>query len=178
VLHPSDVQRLNWYTTLVHAFRYAADVGADLLIIDSLDRYVRLKEGGSPTQSEEVVHVLTAEVPADCAVLGVKSTGCCCQESIMQTIDRLGLLGRTADAILRLDNVSTDSDPSLRRLRLVSRTASSPASFVCALRGGRYERVRPEEVQAGLLRSEDPLSPGEDLDRMLPTQHGLGFPQN
>lgn len=159
VLHPSDVVRLDWRSTLTRAYKHVRAVGADLLIVDCLDRYVRLKGGHSPTESEEVVHKLTAESPSDCPVLGVKSTDCRPEESFSATIDRLGLLGVAADAILRMDDISTEMYPCLRRLATVSRRGAISQTHFCSLRSGRYVRVRQSDLSGlsvqNLLREPD-----------------------
>lgn len=162
VLHPSDVVRLDWQSTLTHAYKHVKKIGADLLIVDCLDRYVRLKGGHRPTESEEVVHKLTAESPSECPVLGVKSTDCTPEESMSATIDRLGLLGVAADAILRMDDISMETFPCLRRLSTVSRRGSISQTHFCSLRSGRYVRVRQSDVSGlstqNLLR--EPAHPG------------------
>lgn len=177
VLHPSDVVRLDWRSTLTRAYKHVRAIGADLLIVDCLDRYVRLKGGQSPTESEEVVHKLTAESPPDCPVLGVKSTDCRPEESMSTTIDRLGLLGVAADAILRMDDISTETFPCLRRLATVSRRGAISQTHFCALRSGRYVRVRQSDLSGlstqNLLR--EPAQPGRlmgnrpESDPLLPS---------
>lgn len=153
VLHPSDVKSHDWLTTLLKTYQHVKSIGADLLIVDCLDRYVRLKGGPSPIDNEDVAHTLTAEPPADCPVLSVKSTSCSAQESISRTIERLGILGLSADAVLRLDNVSTDSFPCLRRLITAGRQGRVSQTHVCALRSERYVRVRRENL-TGLSTGE------------------------
>lgn len=144
VLHPSDVKSRDWLTTLLQAYEHAGTVGADLLIVDCLDRYIRLKGGPSPTESEDVSHTLTAESPPECPILSVKNTNCSAEEAMSQTIERLGILGLSADAVLRLDNVSTDRFPSLRRVVTVGGQSQVSQTHVCALRAERYVRVRRE----------------------------------
>lgn len=162
VLHPGDVKSRDWLSTLFRAYEHAETVGADLLIVDCLDCYIRVKGGPSPTESEDVAHTLTAESPPGCPVLGVKSTDCSAGESISRTIDRLGILGLSADAVLRLDNVSTDPFPCLRRLVMAGRQGRVSQTHLCALRSGRYVRVRREDL-AGLSSEEllsGPARPG------------------
>lgn len=166
VLHPSDVADYNWASTLRRVYGHVRAIGADLLIIDCLDRYIRLKGDVRPTESKSVIHKLTAGGPADCPVLGVKSTDCSAGESMSVTIDRLGMLGTVADAILRLDDISTDTFPCLRRLSTVSRRGSISQSHFCSLRSGRYVRVRRSDL-AGLA-TENGLStsaPSESFTR-------------
>lgn len=141
VLHSTDVQGYDWWSVLNHSSEYVDEIGADLLIVDCLDRYVRLKNGGEPTHNEDVVHTLTAETAPACSILAVKSLDANVEESVSRTIERLGVLGVAADAVFRLDDVSTDVHPTLRRLQGVSRTAPSPSSIYCSLRRGRYQRV-------------------------------------
>lgn len=141
VVHPSDVRRRNWHSTLDVCVDHAARIDADLIAIDCLERYVQLKNGGEPTTTEHVVHSLTTEIPPTCSLVAVKSTKCDFRESVSRTIERLHLLGRSADVILRLDNIATDRHPSLRRLISVSRGVKGPRSIFCALRHGRYTRV-------------------------------------
>lgn len=149
VLHPGDVRDLRWRSALSRAYERAEEVGARLIIVDCLDRYVRLKQGGCPVGTEEVAHALTAEAPPECAVLAVKSVDCSAEEPLSQTLGRLDLLGRVAAAVLRLDNVATASRPRLRRLLTLSRTEGTPSALYCALRGGRYKRVRVGEAAGG-----------------------------
>jgi hypothetical protein len=161
VLHPRDVVRLDWQATLGYAYDHVNAIGADLLIVDCLDRYVRLKGDCRPTESEEVVHKLTAESPPECPVLGVKSTDCRAEESFSATIDRLGILGVSADAIVRLDDISTEKFPCLRRLATVSRRGAVSQTHFCSLRSGRYVRVRQSDL-AGLTEQHllgEPTSP-------------------
>lgn len=153
VLHPSDVVQLDWKSTLRRVYKHVRAIEADLLVIDCLDRYVRLKGGHRPTTSEEVVHTLTAESPPDCPVLGVKSTDCTPEESLSATIDRLGLLGVSADAILRLDDISTETYPCLRRLATVSRRGAISQTHFCSLRSGRYVRVRRSDLSGLSLQN-------------------------
>lgn len=142
VLHPGEVRDLDWRSTLSRAYDHVESVGAGLLVIDCLDRYVRLKRGGDPRGNEEVVHALTAEPPPGCAVLGIKSLDCSPREPLSQTINRLDLLGLAADVILRLDDVSTNCFPSLRRLRAVSAAGTTPGTVHCAMRQSRCQRVQ------------------------------------
>jgi hypothetical protein len=146
VLHSSDVVRDDWASTLGRAYTHASNINADLLIVDCLDRYVRLKGGDCPTMNEEVVHKLTAQSPPDCPLLTVKSTDCMPGESMSATIDRLGLLGVSADAILRMDDISTEAFPCLRRLATVSRRGAVSQTHLCSLRSGQYVRVRPSDL--------------------------------
>ena len=177
VLHPSDVVRLDWRSTLTRAYKQVRTVDADLLIVDCLDRYVRLKGGQSPIESEEVVHKLTAESPPDCPVLGVKSTDCKPEESMPTTIDRLGLLGVAADAILRMDDISTETYPCLRRLATVSRRGAISQTHFCSLRSGQYVRVRESDLSGlsvqHLLREPDQLGSllgrNQQSDPLLPS---------
>lgn len=168
VLHASDVQRRDWHSTLDTAYRHVANVGADLLIIDCLERYIQLKGGGAPSESTHVIHSLTAESSPECTTLAVTSADCNCQESLSLTIERLGLLGRSADAILRLDDLSTDRFPSLRRLSMVSRSACARASLFCALRRGRYVRVRRGDIAERSLGSQgsSPPPPEDEIGRL------------
>lgn len=175
VLHPSDVDRLDWRSTLNHAYDHVRAIDADLLIVDCLDRYVRLKGSRRPTESEEVVHKLTAESPPECPVLGVKSTDCRPGESFSITIDRLGILGVSADAILRLDDISTETFPCLRRLATVSRRGAVSRTHFCSLRSGRYVRVQRSELtgvtEQNLLSdpasSKDPTALSQGPDALL-----------
>lgn len=157
VLHPRDVVRDDWASTLGRAYRHVSRIDADLLVIDCLDRYVRLKGGHQPTMSEEVVHKLTAQSPPDCPVLGVKSTDCTPEESMSATIDRLNLLGVSADAVLRLDDISTETFPCLRRVATVSRRGAVCQTHFCSLRSGRYVRVRRSDLSG--LSTQNLLEP-------------------
>jgi hypothetical protein len=146
VLHSSDVVRENWASTLSRAYSHVSNIDADLLIVDCLDRYIRLKGGDCPTMNEEVIHKLTAQSPPDCPMLIVKSTDCTPGESMSTTIDRLGLLGVSADAILRMDDISTEAFPCLRRLATVSRRGAVSQTHLCSLRSGQYVRVRRSDL--------------------------------
>lgn len=159
VVHSRDVCQFDWRSTLQRAYRRVEEVGADLLVIDCLDRYVRLKGGGVPTGEEEVVHALTAEAPPGCAVLAVKSCDCDAREPIAQTTRRLGLLGGAADTLLRLDDVSNASFPRLRRLLAISFMGGTPDVTYCALRQGRYERIRRDENSSRPKCREETTSP-------------------
>jgi hypothetical protein len=165
VLHSCDVSRLDWGSTLNRAYEHADNIGARLLIVDCLDRYVSLKGGGAPTEEEDVAHMLTAEAPGTCSVLAVKSIECKVQECLSRTIRRLGVLGLSADAILRLDNVSTECHPCLRRLLTVSRSGAVSSTHLCALQHGRYERVRRGHVDDQAVLA--PSGSGDSLDAVL-----------
>lgn len=119
-------------------------VGADLLILGSLEQCAGLKDGGSRTETEHLVHTLTAEVSPDCPFLAVQGSDCGDRESLSRTIERLGLLGHTADAVLRLNIPSRDRFPILRRLSRADRAASAHFCMFCALRRGQYVHVRRE----------------------------------
>lgn len=163
VMHARDVPHLDWASTLKCAYEHVRAVGADLLIIDCLNRYVAMKGGGAPTEEQEVAHMLTAEAPAESAVLAVKNTACIPRESFSRTISRLGTLGLSADAILRLDDVSTDRHPRLRRLLTISRSGPLSSTHLCTLKHGRYERVPREKVEG--LAGKDPFERSHSLDR-------------
>ena len=168
VLHPTDVSRLDWVSTIDCAYGYAEDVGADLIIIDCIDRYVSLKGGERPTENESVAHKLSAGAPPECPILGVKSTECAPGEPFSKTIDRLGMLGTVADAILRLDNISTNTFPSLRRLSTASRHGAICRTHLCALQSGRYVRVTRSDL-TGL--SEHELLGGPPLQNSAVENH-------
>lgn len=168
VLHPTDVSRLDWVSTIDCAYGYAEDVGADLIIIDCIDRYVSLKGGERPTENESVAHKLSADAPPECPILGVKSTECAPGEPFSKTIDRLGMLGTVADAILRLDNISTNTFPSLRRLSTASRHGAICRTHLCALQSGRYVRVTRSDL-TGL--SEHELLGGPPLQNSAVENH-------
>lgn len=146
IAHPEDVARAGWGQLLDQAYEHARHVDADLLIVDCLDQYISLKGGPDPTESSRVVHQLTVGAPSEIPLLGVKSTSCSAEEPLSRTIDRLGLLGIGADAIVRLDDVSMPRFPCLRRVLTASRKGTAPQLHICALRRGRYERVRPEKT--------------------------------
>lgn len=169
VLHPRDVADLDWHMTLQRAYRQSEDVDARLVIVDCLDQYVRLKGGRSPIEDEEVVHALTAEIPSECAVLGVKSIDTA-RGSIAETINRLGLLGRMAHIVLRLQNISNSRFPSLRELHTVSRTGTPASTMCCALQGGRYERMQRAERER--LTSQEEGGPSEKRVAMPPSTEG------
>lgn len=168
VLHPTDVSRLDWVSTIDCAYGYAEEVGADLIIIDCIDRYVSLKGGERPTENESVAHKLSADAPPECPILGVKSTGCAPGEPFSKTIDRLGMLGTVADAILRLDNISTNTFPSLRRLSTASRHGAICRTHLCSLQSGRYVRVTRSDLM-GL--SEHELLGGPPIQNSAAENH-------
>jgi len=168
VLHPTDVSRLGWVSTIDCAYGYAEDVGADLIIIDCIDRYVSLKGGERPTENESVAHKLSADAPPKCPILGVKSTECAPGEPFAKTIDRLGMLGTVADAILRLDNISTNTFPNLRRLSTASRHGAICRTHLCAMQSGRYVRVTRSDL-TGL--SEHELLGGPPLQNLAVENH-------
>lgn len=166
VLHPCDVAQDDWATTLSRAYNHASNIDADLLIVDCLDRHIRLKGEHLPTESEEVVHKLTAQSPPNCPILGIKSTNCSPPESMSATLDRLGLLGASADAVVRLDDISTVAFPCLRRLTTVSRRAAVSQTQYCSLRCGQYVRLRRADLlgHSSQSHSTDPTH-GERLAR-------------
>lgn len=163
VVHPTDVSRLGWVSTLDCAYKYAEEVGGDLIIIDCIDRYISLKGGERPTENESVAQKLSAGAPPECPVLGVKSTSAAPGEPFSKTIDRLGILGVAADTILRLDNISTNTFPSLRRLSTASRQGAVCQTHLCAMQSGRYVRVTRSDL-TGL--SEHELLGGPPLQNL------------
>lgn len=146
VVHPGDVVELDWEETLERAYRRAQAVAAGLVVVDSLDVYVRLKNGGDPTTNEAVVRALTTEAPSDCSIVAVQSVSVRFDEPMSDTVEGLGLLGVAADRIVRLDNVSSDADPTLRRIQCIGRAPQAPATMYVARQDDRYERVPAEDV--------------------------------
>lgn len=149
VVHPRDAVELDWEETLKRAYRRAQAVGAGLIVVDSLDVYARLKNGVNPTTNEAVVRALTTEAPSGCSIVAVKSLSMRSDEPMSNTVQALGLFGVAADRIVRLDNVSADADPTLRRIQCVGRTPQAPPPMYVARRDDRYERVPPEDVTRG-----------------------------
>lgn len=148
VVHPRDAVKLDWEETLERAYRRAQAVGAELVVVDSLDVYVRLKNGEDPSTNEAVVRALTWEAPDGCSIVAVKSVSMRSDEPMSHTVQGLGLLGVAADRIVRLDNVSSDADPTLRRIQCIGRAPQAPATMNVARQDDRYERVPAEDVSS------------------------------
>jgi hypothetical protein len=158
VLHPRAVANRGWAYVLDHTFRHADRVGAPLVIVDSLDTYIRAKGGPDPCCSDEVVHALTADGPADRAVLAVKSlpvnsfsgddlpgppgADAARNPTPASVPAELDLLGVTADVVAHLQEVSTSRYPTLRRLQIAGRLPALPSHLLCHMVRGRYERSR------------------------------------
>ena len=176
IAHPQDLARAGWGQVFESAFEHARQVGADLLIADCLDQYITFKGGPEPTESSRVIHRLTARAPSDLPILSVKSTPCSAEEPLSRTIDRLGLLGIGADAVVRLDDVSMPRFPCLRRVLTASRKGTATRMHMCALRSGRYEQVHREmtghSVQT-LLSKPDRTENGNGEEAALGSTHVL-----
>lgn len=148
VIHPTDVENADWHETLSLSFRHAADVNARVIIIDSLDVYIHLKQGGNPATSQDVVQAVTNDAPKASTVFAVKSTQTTASQPLSETIGKLDLLGVAADVIVRLDDISTPEHPTLRRIRSVGRSGDTVSPVYCALRNEGYERVPSDEVNS------------------------------
>jgi hypothetical protein len=182
VLHPRAVANRGWAYVLDHTFRHADRVGAPLVIIDSLDTYIRAKGGPDPCCSDEVVHALTADGPTDRAVLAVKSLPAsrlpvnsfagdhrpenpdadAARKSTPAPVPpEPDLLGVTADVVAHLQEVSTSRYPTLRRLQIAGRLPALPSHLLCHMVRSRYERFRR-------CVPRDDVRVPESLDSSLP----------
>ena len=141
IVHPSDAVPLSWTALLERAFEHVRRSEAGLLIVDSLDQFVAAKSGLDPTTNAEVVHRLTTESPASCALLLVKALGTSPPVQTRRIIDRLNLLGTAADMVLHMEEDPTSSHPTLRRLRLAGRLHPAPSYVLCEMVHGRYRPV-------------------------------------
>jgi len=149
VLHPKDVADRHWRFGIHHAYDHARNVGARLVVVDSLEQYVYVKADAYPVEDEAVAHLLTGAAPQGIGVVAVTSLpGADPTAPMDDTVDRLGLLARTADLLVRLDAMETPGRPTLRRVRGLGRTGSAPANLWCELIRGRYQRVRAGELES------------------------------
>lgn len=164
VLHPKDVKQLCWKSVLSRVFDFARGQGAALIVLDSLDQFIEVKGGVDTTMDSEVAQILTTDVPDDCALLAVKALSIGSGELMSETIDRLGLLGRAADLIARIEAGPAEANPELRRLQFRSRLQGVPEHLLCEMSGGRYQPLEEElqgsdasfnEKERGLYENED-----------------------
>lgn len=142
VIHPEDAGRQSWQTLLDQTFGFAERRDASLVVLDSLDQFVQVKGGVDPTTEVDVVHMLSTDSPPSAAVLAVKALGSECACRMSTSIDRLGLLGKAADVVARMDAGPTDASPTLRRLQFAGRLEGLPTHLLCEMVRGRYQRVR------------------------------------
>ena len=154
VLHPRDVADNSWQYVVSHAYEQAMQVGARLVILDSLDQFVAVKSGVDVCNADQLIHSLTAESPAECATIAVKAIQPEMTSMTVTSVDQtvsvnLGLLGTSADVIAHLQDRSTDRRPTLRRLLFSSRLDATPTTTYCELVRGCYEEVRPTEIEGG-----------------------------
>lgn len=161
VLHPEDATRASWQSLLSKTCAFAKRKQAGLVVFDSLDQFVEVKGGVDSTSNEDVVHILTSETPADCAVLAVKALSGRTATDLEGALDGLGLLGRAADVVAMMDTGVTGACPTLRRLRFVSRLEAVPSHLLCEMVRGRYQKVRRESEDA--FRASGDGRPAEDL---------------
>lgn len=143
VLHTQDVTQTDWRSLLETVYDHASRDEAALVIIDSLDQFVEAKCGLDPTTSDKVSFLLTAKLPQEAATLAVKASPVGAAEPMSKTIERLGLLGRNADLVARLDAPPTDSSyPTLRRLQFRGRLGDVPSHLLCEMIRDRYQMLK------------------------------------
>lgn len=147
VVHPRDATEASWQSVLRQTFNHARCREADLIVLDSLDQYIQVKGGLDPCTSDEVVHMLTTDVPSTCATLAVKALTPRPSEGLSHTIGALELLGRAADVVGRMDASPSLDRPTLRRIQFAGRLEAIPADVLCEMSQGRYERVRPSSTE-------------------------------
>lgn len=140
VLHPKDVGDRFWKGTFTDLYDHAHRVGAPVVLVDSLDQYVHIREGIDPTQNPEVAQVLTTEAPAGISVLAVKATECGPDTSFQESLSRLGVLVQASDLVVRMQNAGTPQQPTLRHLQAVGRSGIDPPNVLYELTQGTYER--------------------------------------
>jgi hypothetical protein len=166
VLHPADAADLSWTALLDRTVEHADRVGAGLVVVDSLDQFVAVKDGPDPTASPMLAHRLTTEAPAACAVLAVKALGAPPPGSMRAVVDRLGLLGTAADLVLHLSAGPTQAHPTLRRLQFAGRLGPVPSYLLCEMVRGRYRRLRGPAGQPDTRAAEHrPALLGTEDDR-------------
>jgi len=162
VLHPKDVADRHWRFVIHHAYDHARNVGARLVVVDSLEQYVYVKGDAYPVEDEAVAHLLTGAAPQGIGVVAVTSLPDAPPAAPMSdTVDRLGLLARTADLLVRMDAMETPGRPTLRCVRCLGRGGSAPATLWCELTCGRYQRVRMGEIE--------PASPVSNVRLPIPS---------
>lgn len=142
VVHPRDATEASWQSVLRQTFEHARQVQAGLVIIDSLDQYVQIKEGINPCTDDRVVHMLTTDAPSNCATLAVRALNPCLSEGLNHAIEHLELLGRAADVVAQMDSGPSDSNRTLRRIQFAGRLDAIPSYALCELVQGRYQRIR------------------------------------
>lgn len=165
VVHPEDATKVSWKFLLSRAFDLAKRTEAGLIIVDSLDQFVEVKSGADPTTNVDVAHVLTADAPSGCAVLGVKALSSNASCRMEATIDRLGLLGKAADTVVEMDAGSKEGHPTLRRLQFASRLDAVPACVLCEMVRGRYQTVQAEDQELD-------ISPGKGASEARSQEKG------
>jgi hypothetical protein len=168
VLHANDAMRESWASLLTRTCRFAERKQAGLIVFDSLDQFVEAKGGVDATTNEEVAHILTSEMPADCAVLAVKALSGPSSVGVEDALERMGLLGRVADVVAMMDTGVTDACPSLRRLQFASRLEAAPTHLLCEMVHGRYQKVRRKSRDAPVYGDGEPSEDFGQGDGALP----------
>lgn len=178
VVHPEDATKVSWKFLLSRAFDLAKREEAGIVIVDSLDQFIEVKSGVDPTTNVDVAHVLTADAPSECAVLGVKALSSSAPCQMDDTLDRLGLLGKAADAIVQMDAGSGEGHATLRRLQFASRLDAVPSYVLCEMIRGRYQAVESEDQELHISpengASEGPSRGEESQREALPSTEGPG----
>jgi len=145
---PRDVQDMGWSRLLTAAFNHASRIGAGLLVVDSLDQYIRAKGGIDSCESREVVHTLKMKAPPDCATLAVKALPSRASEGLRIAVRELGLLGQVADVVMQMDARPARASQTLRRLRVTGRLEPTPGPLLCEMAEGKYCRRRLESTRS------------------------------
>jgi hypothetical protein len=151
---PRDVQDMGWSRLLTAAFDHASCIGAGLLVLDSLDQYIRAKGGIDSCENREVVHTLKMKAPPDCATLAVKALAPRPSEGLRFAIRELGLLGQVADVVMQMDAGPAHTNQALRRLQVTGRLEATPGPLLCEMAEGKYCRRRLESTRSMEARGD------------------------
>jgi len=170
ILHPKSAVQRNWRGIITDLYGRSQEVGAPVVIVDSLDQYVYIREGIDPTRDHEVAQILTTDAPRGTSLVAVKALEPSSNFSFQKTVRRLGLLSHAADLVLHLEQVESVGRPSLRRLQARGRTGLTPSTVLCELQEGRYERRRKSDINKLPSRISR-----EPVPQVLPQEMGHPF---
>lgn len=143
-LHPKDAANLHWAQLLARTYRYAEEIGAKAVFIDSLDLYVSGMGGPDPTADDRVLHQLRVQPPSGTAVFAVKALREVTGSDIHVSLEELSALGSAADVIMQMARVQSSDLSTLRFFRSVSRFDRVPRQMYGNLQQGAYTRLYRE----------------------------------
>ncbi|MCH8346837.1 MAG: AAA family ATPase [Chloroflexi bacterium] len=171
ILHLTDVPAAAWTDVMALVVRHARDVGARVLVVDTLGRWARLQDENDAAQAVQAMEALEQGAAAGLAVLiprhDRKSGG-----EIGDSGRGSSALSGAADILLALRRANVEGHPNRRAIEGVGRFDETPAQLVIEWRDGSYvnlgdslavERVAARSTLLDHLPPEPPGASQADL---------------